>query len=262
MPQDLRRTFNEDADLYARVRPGYPAELFADLADLTGIGPRSRVLEIGPGTGQATFELADLGAEITAIELGPELAAVLRRRLERPGQRPMQIEVGAYEAWPIPLVPFDVVASFTAWHWLDPAVRSAKAAAALRPGGSLVTVTTSHVRGGTTEFFDEAQDCYLRWDPATEPGIQLLEADSIPPTRDEADDTAAFQPATRRRYRQDLTYSTTAYLDLLTSYSGHRALPAERLAGLLTDLGNLMDQRYGGTVTKSYLYELRVARRN
>ena len=52
----LRATFSEDAELYDRARPEYPAELFADLADLSDLaamavlGPGSRVLEIGCGT--------------------------------------------------------------------------------------------------------------------------------------------------------------------------------------------------------------------
>jgi len=267
MPQELRRIFDEDAERYARARPGYPAELFTDLAELTEIGPgdgkprRGRVLEIGPGTGQATAELVRLAADVTAVELGPDLAAALGQQLAPAlAGGSFGIEVGAFEEWPLPSEPFDVVACFTAWHWLDPKVRSAKVAAALSPGGSLATVTTFHVRGGTVPFFAEAQDCYMRWDPATEPGIQLEEADSIPPARDEADTSVAFEPAIRRRYRQDLTYSTAAYLDLLNTYSGHRALPADRRAGLLGCLADLIDHRYGGTVTKSYLYELRVAR--
>jgi SAM-dependent methyltransferase len=290
MAQELRRTFTEDADLYQRARPGYPPELFTDLAELTGIGPdtgsrigpetgsrggpragsrvrpetgspggrRGRVLEIGPGTGQATLELARLAAEVTAIELGRELAAVLRRRLAGLDGR-VRVEVGAFEEWPLPPEPFDVVASFTAWHWVDPGVRSAKAAAALSAGGALATVTTSHVRGGSVDFFDAAQECYLRWDPATEPGIQLLDADLIPPATDEADTSPDFHPAIRRRYVQELTYSTAAYLDVLNTYSGHRALPADRRAGLLADLGNLIDHQHGGSITKAYLYELRVA---
>jgi len=54
----LRSTFDEAAELYHRARPGYPAALFDDLAELTSIRPGSRVLEIGPGTGQATLPLA------------------------------------------------------------------------------------------------------------------------------------------------------------------------------------------------------------
>src|SRR6266496_5699255 len=42
----LRATFNQAADLYDRARPGYPPALFDDLAELAGVGPGCRVLEI------------------------------------------------------------------------------------------------------------------------------------------------------------------------------------------------------------------------
>jgi SAM-dependent methyltransferase len=67
----LRATFDQAAGLYGRARPGYPPALFDDLADLTGIRPGSRVLEIGPGTGQATLPLAERGGRVVAVELGP-----------------------------------------------------------------------------------------------------------------------------------------------------------------------------------------------
>ena len=72
----LRATFDQAAELYDRARPRYPAALFDDLAGLTGIGPGSRVLEIGPGTGQATVTLAERGCRVVAVELGADLAAV------------------------------------------------------------------------------------------------------------------------------------------------------------------------------------------
>jgi ubiquinone/menaquinone biosynthesis C-methylase UbiE len=50
----LGRTFDEDAELYDRARPGYPPELFDDLAEVAGTGPGCRVLEVGAGTGKAT----------------------------------------------------------------------------------------------------------------------------------------------------------------------------------------------------------------
>ena len=46
--------FNEVPELYDRVRPTYPEELFADLIAITGVDERSSVLEVGCGTGQAT----------------------------------------------------------------------------------------------------------------------------------------------------------------------------------------------------------------
>ena len=133
-------------------------------------------------------------------------------------------------------------------------------AAALRPGGTLATVTTLHVRGGTAEFFDHAQDCYLRWDPdVTQP--ERLRLDSVPPDRDEIDDDARFEPARRLRHVQDVRYSTQSYLDLLRTHSGHRALDADRREGLLGCIADLIERRYGGAIVKRYGYELRLARR-
>lgn len=54
----LGRVFNEVPELYDQTRPAYPDALFADLTEITGLGQRSRVPEVGCGTGQATRSLA------------------------------------------------------------------------------------------------------------------------------------------------------------------------------------------------------------
>ena len=142
-----RATFDQAAELYDRARPGYPAELFDDLARLAGVGAGCRVLEVGPGTGQATVPLAERGCRIVAVELGEDLAAVARRRLARfPA---VQVVTAAFEDWPPPAEPFDLVLAATVFHWIDPAVRVTKAADALRPGGALATIATHHVAGVT-----------------------------------------------------------------------------------------------------------------
>jgi SAM-dependent methyltransferase len=65
------RLSDEVPALYDRVRPGYPDELFADLATITGVDEKATVLEVGCGTGQATRSLARLGGSVTAVERGP-----------------------------------------------------------------------------------------------------------------------------------------------------------------------------------------------
>jgi len=47
---------------------------------LDGAPPQLRTLEIGAGTGALTRALLDEGAQLTAIEIDPELVAVLRSR--------------------------------------------------------------------------------------------------------------------------------------------------------------------------------------
>ncbi|MGW2648928.1 class I SAM-dependent methyltransferase [Streptomyces sp. NPDC001393] len=257
----LSRTFDEDAELYDRARPGYPPELYDDLADLAGVRPGSRVLEVGCGTGQVTVPLARRGCRITAVEAGPSMAALARRNLAGVGTA--EVVTAEFEKWSLPDEPFDAVLSATAFHWIDPAVRVAKAADALRPGGALAVVRTQHVRGGTEEFFLAVQRCYERFEPGTPPGLRPPAAADIDGS-DHAEEVARsgrFGPTVIRRYEQDLTYATADYLQLLRTYSGHRALPEAARTGLLECIAALIDSRFGGRVTKRYLIDLGVSRR-
>ncbi|MFF9671700.1 class I SAM-dependent methyltransferase [Streptomyces eurythermus] len=257
----LSRTFDEIAELYDRARPGYPPRLYDDLAELASAGPGSRVLEVGCGTGQATVPLAARGCRITAVDAGPRMADVARRRLA--GFATVEVVTAEFERWPLPPEPFDAVVSATAFHWIDPAVRMARAAAALRPGGALAVVRTQHVRGGTEEFFAEVQRCYERFDPDTRPGQLPPKAADIDGS-DHAAEVARsdrFGPTLFRRYERDITYTSAEYLDVLRTYSGHRALPDVARSGLLGCVAHLIDGRYGGRVTKRYLVELAVSHR-
>lgn len=237
----LRTTFGEDAARYHRARPTYPPELFTRLS-----GPR--ILEIGPGTGQATLPLTALG-EVTAVELSPELAAVARRHA--PGA---QVIVANFDEWPLP-DPFDLVVSATAFHWLDPRTRMDRCAAALKPGGMLAVISTHHIAGGTSQFFVDVQDCYERWDPATPPNLRQSQADDTPR---EFDESELFEAPEFFRYEWEQAYDTEAYVDLLLTYSNHIALPARD--ELVADIRQLIDTRYDGRVTKRYMTQLATAR--
>jgi SAM-dependent methyltransferase len=256
----LRATFTEAAELYRQARPGYPAAVFDDLAAFAQLAPGSRVLEIGPGTGQATLPLAERGYRVVAVELGEELAAVARRELaDFPA---VEVVVAAFEDWLLPDEPFDAVVSATAFHWIDPQVRIAKTAAALRPGGVLATIATHHIKGGSEAFFAEAQTCYEHWDPATPPGLRLEPADSIPVDAADLEDSAEFDRPVYHRYEWDQAYTANTYQDLLLTYSGHRALEQIRRDGLLSCITTLIETAHAGTITKRYMTELRLARRN
>lgn len=64
-----------------------------------------------------------------------------------------------------------------------------------------------------------------------------------------------------QRFTQEITYSAPEYLDLLRTFSGHRALDPTALTGLLDSIRDLIDNQYGGSVTKRTLHELITARR-
>lgn len=255
----LRTTFGQDAARYDLARPRYPEQTFADLAELARLGPDSRVLEIGCGTGKATLPLARLGCTVVGVELSPEMAAIARHNLrDFPG---VTVEVAAFEDWQPPAEPFDLVLAASAFHWVDPGVRFAKSAGVLRPGGALAVIGNDHVAGGTERFFVDAQDCYERFDPSTPPGLRQTPAADLPDDPTEFDESRLFGPVIFRRYAWEQEYRTREYMDLLLTYSGHRALPPPAREGLLACLADLIDRDHGGRISKAYLTRLALARR-
>jgi SAM-dependent methyltransferase len=96
-PERRPESFDAVADAYDLYRSAYPMNVENAVVALSGLRRGSRVLEIGCGTGQLSVPLAKCGVELTAVELGPRLAARAQRNLEPyPNAR---VEVGSFEAW-------------------------------------------------------------------------------------------------------------------------------------------------------------------
>ena len=257
MSAQKRETFDEVAELYDQVRPHYPAQLFDDLVSLSGLPESGRVLEVGAGTGISTLPLAERGYRVVAVELGDDLAAVARKKLSR--FRDVDVVVANFEDWELPTEPFDVVTSATAWHWIDPELRYKKAADALRPGGALAIFGYHHIAGGDRAFFEQVQDCYLRFMPGTDPEQRLKEPIEYEPSVSELRASGLFEEPEVTTYLTHETYSRARYLELLSTYSGHRTLSENVRRDLFECVGSLIDENFGGRVRKSYLTELSVS---
>jgi 16S rRNA (adenine1518-N6/adenine1519-N6)-dimethyltransferase len=62
------------------------------IAHLAGVGPGSRVVEIGAGLGSLTLALAETGAEVTAVEIDRHIVPVLRSQVESLGVRVVEAD--------------------------------------------------------------------------------------------------------------------------------------------------------------------------
>lgn len=253
-----RATFARIAERYAASRPRYPEALFDRLAGYGDLGAGARVLEVAPGTGQATGSMARRWWAVTAVELSAELAALAREELA--GYADVEVVVSAFEDWAPSGRAYDAFVCATAYHWLDPATRVARIHAALRPGGTVGIVWTHHVAGGTVDFFTEVQQLYLRWDRAARPDEHLPPEEEVPPSTAELRGSALVTDVESHRFGVDLTYSAEAYVQLLSTYSSSLVLEDDARDALLGGIGDLITTRYGGVVTKRYLFELVLAR--
>jgi len=123
--QRLARTFDSASELYQQGRPEYPEPLYDTLVEVAGIGAGDRLLEVGCATGKATLPLARRGFRITCVEIGPDLVAVARRNLAAFPN--VEVMGGVLETWQPPLGDrFDLVFAATAWHWIDPELRTSE----------------------------------------------------------------------------------------------------------------------------------------
>ncbi|MEW9551026.1 methyltransferase domain-containing protein [Nonomuraea sp. NPDC050783] len=258
----LRETFDEAAATYQDARPDYPAELYTDLLALTALAPPARLLEVGCGPGKATLPLARAGFTITAIELGAALAAEARRRLA--GFAGVSVITSSFEGWEPPEGDrFDLVYAATAWKWVDPAVKYAKAAALLAEGGHLAVWNADHAfPAGFDPFFTEIQRVY----------DELGEGDGSPwppPPPEEWPDPAAaefegsghFAVTATRRYVWALRYTAEEYIALLDTFSGHIAMHPAKRAHLYGEVRRRLAARPDGRLTRHWSVVLTVGRR-
>lgn len=255
----LRRTFEEVPELYDRARPAYPADVFDDLVALTGLPARGRILEIGCGTGQATQPLAERGFEIVCVELGAGLAAVARRKLA-PFPK-VEIVNALFETWEPNAGGFDAVVAFTAFHWIDPEPRYAKAARVLREGGALGIVATQHVLTETGDhFWTDVQEDYEAVEPS-EDNRPPPRPDEVGDLSGEIDASGNFRSVAVRRHLWDVSYTADEYIDVLDTYSGHRVMDGDARARLYDRIRRRIETRAEQTIRKTYLAILNVATR-
>jgi SAM-dependent methyltransferase len=258
-PMRRRESFDVVAEDYDVYRSPYPPEVVDAVVTSSRLQSGSSVLEIGCGTGQLSVPLAQLGVRLVAVELGPHLAAYAQRNLKLFPNA--QVEVGPFEAWPLPRQKFDAVLSASAFHWLDPAIRFTKVAEALRPGGRVTILHVHHVRGGTTGFFAETQPFYIKWGLSDDPFFQPTTPDDAPIMYPELDQAPEFRAVERHRYEIPRSYSTAAYIGWLRTDSLINSLNDPARRGFLEDIEHLIELNYGGEVARNYVYEIITAQR-
>jgi SAM-dependent methyltransferase len=245
-----RTSFDRNAELYDAARPPYPEALVEEVVVRSGIPPGGRILEIGAGTGKATVPFARRGHAILALEPGANMAAVLRRNVAAFPE--VTVEVGTFEAWSGADGSFDLVVSAQAFHWVDPAVRCVKAAAALRSGGALALIR-NETSGVEAELRAELEAAYARWFPAvTWTPVQ----DSTGSKRDEMsaeiERSGLFGPVQVASFPWTARYATRQYLDLLETHSDHALLDPGLRSPLYGAVADAIERR-GGRIEVPYV---------
>ncbi len=250
-----RSVFGRDAAAYDRARPGHPDEVYDVLRERCGLGPGTKTLEIGPGTGQVTRRLLELGASrLVVVEPDPELAAylssatggvseILRAPLE-------EVELADDE--------FDLAVAASSFHWIDAERGLAAIMRALRPGGWWAMWWTHYGDRTRPDPFRDAIDP-LVGGLSSSPGARGFARDPEAALGALAD--AGFEGGRLDSIHGTYEFDAAGIRALFASFSPFIVLEDAERERLLDEIARIADAEFGGRVVKPVLTPLYTARK-
>jgi SAM-dependent methyltransferase len=131
------QAFGGAADVYERVRPGYPREAIDWFAEVLDLGT---VVDLAAGTGKLTVPLLAVAGRVIAVEPSEGMLAILRRVAPD-----AEAIAGTAESIPLPDASADAVVVAQAFHWFSNDAALAEIHRVLRPGGALGLVWNRRV---------------------------------------------------------------------------------------------------------------------
>jgi SAM-dependent methyltransferase len=259
-----RVIFGSVANVYAAARPDYPPRVFEILEKRCGLGPSTRVLEVGAGSGQATGALLGAGASVVAVEPSRALADQLEARITE-GRDRLETIVDAFEDTPLAPVSFDLVVAASSFHWVDQLTGLRKAADVLRPGGWLALWWNIFGDRKAPDAFRDATDALLHeLDQSPSAGRR----DGVPFALDAAARKSdlkrlgGFQHIEHEAIRWTLELDTAGVRRLYSTFSPIARLPAGKRISILDAIERIASEEFAGRVERRMVTPIYTARRS
>ena len=236
------RRFAAQALDYDRFRPRYPEGVFDDIMQIANLSVGAAVIEVGAGTGLATEALVRRGLEVTAIEPAAKMAAVAEAKLGEGAQ----FFVGRFEDYPAGRS-VALVASFNAWHWVQPEIALHRVAQLIEPSGFLALIWTEVIAWGQEPFEERLTEVF------GSPWAKRLEHvdGSMQPIR--GDDRFDDLQVRHHTFRRNLDAET--FVAVTKTYGGHRTDQQYMV------IKQIIDSEFGGAVEKVEDAALYIAQR-
>src|ERR1022692_3950448 len=244
-----RRLYGGDPGGYADGRPGYPERVYGLLAE-SGLRPGCRVVEIGPGTGLATRRLLAAGAHVTAVEASPAMAEYLQRTS---GEQGLEIVCRPFEDAGLARDAYDLAVAATSYHWVTQPAGWQALTRALRPGAWAVIWWMLFDDPTSPDAFDLASQSILGGSPTIPEGAGAVpfQIDVAARTADMTEAGLADVSAELIKSKHGLTASQIRRLYATLAIVLRRPKPEQ--TRLLDRLEQLVHQRFGGSVERSFL---------
>ena len=159
---EFRKIFDSIPQEFDRWRPRYGKELFDVLIDTAGIVPGKKVLELGPGTGQATDPILATGCDYLGIELGEHLAEFMW--LKYGGVSNFRLINDDFITREFEEASFALIYSAATIQWIPEEIAYPKVLKLLKPGGFLAMMYVSaEYKSTDPALYEEIQKGYAKF---------------------------------------------------------------------------------------------------
>ena len=238
---EKRTHFDESVLNYDKVRPEYSEKLFADVINFTGAGNK-KALEIGAGTGKATTPFLDAGYDVTAVELGENMAEFLREKFKK--YKNFNVIVSAFEDVISEENSYDLIYAASAFHWLNAEISCPKVFRLLKSGGIFALMRYNFLATHNEALDDEIHKVYEKYyfSYYTSKPTMVRYRRSHDEFKEPAEifKNYGFEDMKNYGFRDvslnfyDITWKFDAdeYIALLETFSDHRHLPEENRTAL------------------------------
>lgn len=258
MGTDFQRNFDDRAADYDAARPDYPADLYRDLLRYQPLGPGSRALEIGLGTGKASGPVLATGCRLVGLEPGESLLVLARERLGEPDN--LALHGSTLQDFACGDGAFDLIYAATAFHWIPEEYGYKRVYGLLRPGGAFARF--AYHAGPDRERHEltgEVYELYRRF-------MRGGKGEYRPLTRADGPRLLALPERYGFTETEFLLYEFTKdftagdYMGLLRTYPDHMALEPSDRQGLFDGIYDAIE-RHGGVMTVYYTVDMELARK-
>ncbi len=253
----LETTFNTVYHEYDKWRPAYLKELYDDIFDIKEITPLSNVLEIGIGTGQATLPVLETGCNLTAIELGDQLAEYVKQKFKK--YEKFNVKNIAFQDFECPSNSFDLIFSASAFHWIPEEIGYIKVFDMLKSGGIFARFANHPYKDKErNEIHVAFEKIYAKYMPGSLVGNEYNEENAK--HRADLAIKYGFTDISYKLYHRTRSFTADEYTMLLGTYSDHIAIEESTRKKFFSEIRQAIYDN-GGIITIYDTIDLQIARK-
>lgn len=252
---EFRKIFDTIPERFDKFRPRYSADLFEYLIKTAEIGPDKKVLEIGPGTGQATDPILNTGCDYNAIELGEHLYAKMREKYD--SYPNFHIVNDDFITHDFGDTKFDMIYSAATIQWIPERYAFPKTLELLKPGGTLAMMyLIGDYKTPNEELFEKIQKVYSEYYKPERPYNEMKEPFDYLHATD-----YGYVDMVRKDFHGVRVFNADDYVSYCGTHSDHLVIPEPYKTKFFEGLRNTVLEN-GNRVEYRDTYVLYTARKN